>query len=91
MADTLVLKAKLDLSAAPDLHAQLLPLCEADLVLDACDVTHMGALCTQIMIAAGRKVHSGGHRLKMINASDRVLGQLAAMGLSPEQVTGGVQ
>lgn len=91
MSEALVLNAKLDLSEAADLYAKILPRCEGDLVLDAGKVTHMGALCTQILIAAGRKAHVGGHSLMMINTSDRVLGQLAAMGLSPEHISGGIQ
>ena len=88
MSETLVLNAKLDLSVASSLHAQLAPLCDDDLVLDAAEVSHMGALCTQILIAAGRKAKTGGHRFKMVNASDRVLAQMAAMGLSPENIMG---
>ena len=89
MAEPYVLEAKLDLSAAAALHETLMELTGRDSVLDAQRVTHMGALCTQLLIAAGRKAGEGGHKFSIVNTSDRVLAQLSAMGLSPEMIAEG--
>lgn len=89
MAETLSLDAKLDLSAAPALHASLLPLTNDDLVVDATQVTHLGALCTQILIATANTARAAGRGFHLINVNDRVLGQLGAMGLTPEAISEG--
>ena len=89
MPEPLSLDPKLDLSAAPALHATLLSRVNDDLVLDATRVTHMGALCTQILIAFARAVRDVGKQMSLINVNDRVLGQLRAMGLTPERIAEG--
>ena len=89
MPESYVLDAKLDLSAATSLHAKLMEMAEQDTVLDARDVTHMGALCTQLLIAAGRQARANDKKLTLVNTSDRVLAQLGAMGLSPEMIAEG--
>lgn len=91
MAEPLALEPRLDLSAAPALHATLLTLAQDDIVLDAADVTHLGALCTQILMAAAQAVNAAGHRFKLVNVSDRVLEQLDVMGLTPESVAEGLR
>lgn len=90
MTAPISLEARLDLSAAKGLQETLLPRVDADLCIDAADVVHMGALCTQVLVAASRAVRAGGHRFDMINVSDRVLGQLSAMGMSPESIVEGL-
>jgi len=91
MADRLVLDAKLDLAAAAKLQGKLEKALNAPVSIDAGQVSHMGALCTQILLAAARKAKTRGHAFNIINTSDRVLEKLSAMGLSPEIIAEGNQ
>ena len=87
MSTAIPLDGRLDLSAAAPLLQQLRSHAQPDLVLDACSVTHLGALCLQVMLAASQAARNAGGELKLINASDRVLNQLRVMGLSPEAIS----
>ena len=86
---TLVLDPKLDLSAASDLLMSLRAKAGSDVVIDMINVTHMGALCLQVIISAARSAHGAGHAFGFVNTSDRVLDQLRLMGLTPETVAEG--
>ncbi|MGC1496001.1 MAG: STAS domain-containing protein [Sulfitobacter sp.] len=89
MADQLSLSGKLDLAAVGGLHADLLARIGQDITLNMAHVTHLGALCVQTMIAAAKSTHDAGCSFHMTETSDRVLGQLAAMGLTPEIIMEG--
>lgn len=87
MTDTLVLPPRLDLSAAEQLAQSLRKRLGGDVVVDARDVTHLGALCLQVMLATAQTLRRAGHRFRLVNASDRVLQQLAALGHTPESLS----
>lgn len=80
---------KLDVTAAPGLHAALLDRKDQDVQIDMTDVTLIGALCLQTLIAAARSAHEGHHDFQISNTSDLVLAQMAAMGMTPEQIAEG--
>ncbi len=63
MTAALQLAARLDLGAAKPLHAALLSRCGGDLVLDAGQVTHLGALGLQLLLSAAQSWRQAGHAL----------------------------
>ena len=89
MVEKLSLKGKLDLAAVGELHTDLLACEGKDVIVSLGDVTHLGALCLQTMIAAATSARNAGHTFQVVDTSDRVLGQLSAMGMSPETITEG--
>ncbi|WP_375690798.1 STAS domain-containing protein [Pseudooceanicola sp. LIPI14-2-Ac024] len=89
MSDTLVLPARLDLSAAEALAQSLRKRLGADMILDAGHVTHMGAMGLQVLLSAARTTRRAGHRFALTNASDRVLDQLSTLGFTPESLAEG--
>lgn len=88
MADALCLEGKLDLAAASDLRDTLLAQPPGDVVVDLGAVTLMGALCAQVLVAAAASLQAKGHALQITNCPDPVAGHFAAMGLSPDTLTG---
>lgn len=86
MAETYSLPPKLDLPAAGPLAADLQAKLENDLVLDASDVTLVGALCIQVIASAALSFAAAGKRLSLTNTSDRVIDQLHHLGFTPESL-----
>lgn len=91
MTDPIALVPKLDLAAASDLKATLQTQTQEEVVLDFSQVTHFGALCVQVLLAAANTAISEGRKLSLVNVSDRVVDQLRVMGLTPEMITRGSQ
>lgn len=63
------LPSVLDLKAAQSLVADLKDMLGADAMLDASKVTHMGALCLQVLLSARKEWGQSGHSLKIVHAS----------------------
>lgn len=82
------LPARLALPQAMQLVGDLRKI-DGDLRIDATEVTHLGALCLQALIAASRRARDAGHRFEMIGVSDRILAQMKVMGTSPEKMMEG--
>jgi len=89
MSEPIKLGAKLDLSAASVLAADLKKCKDPEVVLDLSEVRHLGALCLQVMLAAASSALSEGRKLVCLNASDRVIDQLRVMGMTPEMISEG--
>lgn len=88
MSDPLTLPARLDLSAVTQLVTDLRAM-EGDIRVDASEVSHLGALCLQALIAASRQAHANGHIFEISGASEKVVGQMQFMGLAPQQLMEG--
>lgn len=88
MTDVLVLEPRLDLAAATPLMEALSARLGQNVTLDASQVTQFGALCLQVVMAAGQAFAKTGHTLSLSGASDAVVAQLAHMGVSPETIMG---
>ena len=86
MAEPYLLPRKLDLPAAAPLASDLKERLGADLTLDAGEVAQIGALCTQVIAATAISLNAGGHSLRLVNASDRLVEQLQNLGFSPESL-----
>ncbi|MGJ8627926.1 MAG: STAS domain-containing protein [Sulfitobacter sp.] len=91
MAEVLSVEGRLDLTAVGKLHDDLLAHSGGDVVVQMDRVTQLGTLCVQTMIAAANTARANGHSFKITNTSDRVLGQLAVMGMTPETIMKGSQ
>lgn len=80
---TILLAPLLDLAAVRSLTAQLLnTAADAEVVLDARNVTHFGSLCSQAILACKKRAanHSGSCEIR--NLSLVAYAQIEAMGLS---------
>ena len=91
MSDTVTLDAKLDLSAAAQLATMLKENKSNEVVLDFEKVTHLGALCVQVFLAAAKTAAAEDRTISIVNVSDRVIDQLRVMGLTPETIARGPQ
>lgn len=91
MTNTVTLDAKLDLSAASDLLSALKAQDADEVVLDFHDVTHLGALCLQVILSAAKTTAAQKRTMSFVNISDRVVDQMRVMGITPEAIARGVQ
>lgn len=89
MNEPLVLQSKLDLPAADPLATALKQRLGADVTVDAGPVGSIGALCLQVLISAAASLKATGHRMTIINASDRLIEQMRQMGFTPESIAEG--
>lgn len=89
MTEPLILQPKLDLPAAAPLAEELKTRLGGSVVVDAGQVTQIGALCLQVLLAAATSLKAAGHGMSITNANDKVVEQLAQMGFSPETVAEG--
>lgn len=89
MAETLIPESRLNITQAAGLHRALLARAGQDVIVDMGHVTHLGALCLQILVAAGNSARAAGKALHLVNVTDQVLAQMAVMGMSPETIAEG--
>lgn len=80
----LTLASRLDLPAADRLHAAILARQGAALELDAGAVSHLGALCLQVLIAAATVWRAHGRVLTVAPVSDAFTAALGTYGLTLE-------
>lgn len=90
MTDTILMPARMDLVALRTLSAELTTVrVEKNVRIDASEVTHMGALAAQLLLATAREVRSNGGTMEFTALNDRAADQLTAMGLSPDMLLEG--
>ncbi len=77
----LKLPRRLDLTAARRLKADLLALSGRPLRLDAAEVTHLGGLCLQLLLAAANHWHLSGQPLAIEPRSTAFDAALTAFGI----------
>ncbi|MCL7464044.1 STAS domain-containing protein [Phaeovulum sp. NW3] len=77
----LALASRLDLSAVQPLATALRERSGADLVIDASDVSHLGALGLQVLGAAAISWRAAGHRLQIAPRSDAFDAALQTFGI----------
>ena len=88
MAEPLVLTGRLDVTASRPLYEQLRAASTEDIALDLGDVTWIGALCLQILVAASRETRGNGHDFTLSNLSAHLLRHLNTLGFSPQSLMG---
>lgn len=82
MADPIPLPQRLDAASAPHLLSQLLAHpASSDVLLDAQDTTHIGALGAQVLLSAQRRAAENNTSFCVLHVQDTVHDQLCAMGL----------
>ncbi|MBY6089611.1 STAS domain-containing protein [Pseudooceanicola sp. 502str34] len=91
MTVNVTLPPRLDVAAAGPLAEELRSRLAAaeDLVIDAGPVSHLGALCLQVLLAAATSAREAGRGFRLIQMSDRVLDQARFMGFTPETIAEG--
>jgi len=88
MTAVVKLQGRLDFGAAPELKAEIIGQIGNDLDVDASNVSHMGTLCLQILIAASNDWAKSGQKFNLISPSDTCLTQLSLHGFSPDTLSG---
>ncbi len=88
MSGALPLPARLDLSAATRLLADLRKQ-DGPIRLDASSVTHLGALGVQTIVAASRAARARGDDVEINDPSEKMIEQMQIMGVTQEQLVGG--
>lgn len=84
---TLTLDARLDFKTAAQTAKTLMEHDGQDLILDASQVTHFGAMGLQVLRAAARSWSESGHTLGFVNASSDCVDQMDLLGYAPETIT----
>lgn len=87
MTTSMTLAPKLDLRAASQLRDELMANTGADLVLDAAQVNHFGALSLQVIRAAAKSWSTAGHKITLTNVSADIADQLSLLGFTEESAT----
>lgn len=82
----LALPERVDLAAVGALHEALLPLCDANLTLDASKVTHLGGLGVQLLLSAALTARMRGHALAIADPSTAFTDALAQFGVTFDDV-----
>ena len=91
MTAVLTLQERLDFGAVSALKADILGQAGNDLEVDASNVTHMGTLCLQVLIAASNDWISAGHKFNLTSPSDACATQLNLHGITPDTLNGVAQ
>ena len=86
MTAQLTLPARLDLTAAKPL-AQDIAALTGDLELDASQVTHLGGLCLQVLLAAAQSCQASGRGFQVTAPSEDFDAALSMFGVDPSQLT----
>ncbi len=89
MSVTITMAPRLGLDAVGPLVDNISAASGQDLELDASQVSHLGTLCLQVLLAAARDWAITGRRFRLVSPSDACTTQLALFGLSPETLAGG--
>jgi chemotaxis protein CheX len=82
-AQTLLLPAILDLSAAAPLADRLLHVRGADVALDASQVARLGGQCLQVLMAAGKTWAADRAKFEISTPSPEFVDALARFGVEP--------
>lgn len=88
MSAPIKLAARLDMAAAQQLKDTLLSQDDGDLELDASELTHLGGLSFQVILAAIQRATSTGHALKITSASDEMREAFLLLGLPKDNLMG---
>ena len=88
MSGTLTLPARMDLPAAVRLVSELREI-DGPICVDGRDVTHLGALGLQAMVAASRAANGRGDTFEIKNPSEKMIEHMLFMGVSPAEITEG--
>jgi chemotaxis protein CheX len=89
MSGVVQLASRLDRAAAGPLKEALLAQPDTDIDLDATEVSHIGALCFQVILSAQQSLQANGHTLRITNATEDTRTGFQLLGL-PHDILGDV-
>lgn len=87
MSGAITLDSRLDYQSTVPLCEALKSAPEGELLLDACNVSLLGAQALQIILSAIKTRSAVGGTAKIINVSDSCIDQLGLFGFTPETLT----
>lgn len=87
----LTLRGKLDSAAARSLRDDTIGLPPGPISIDAREVTHIGALCLQILLLLARDARKAARPVSLLGSSDGFRTALEDMGVSLDDVTNKVK
>ena len=91
MTEAIKMAARMDLSVVESFVNELNQKdFSGDVTLDASEVTHLGAICAQAIVAGARASASAGGQFKIVDLSEAVQAQLAFMGMTVENLESGL-
>lgn len=87
MSSAIILDARLDYHALPELVTRLGATGDEPLVIDAAGVSHIGALALQVLLSTIKTRAAADQETTLINLPDAGVEQLALFGFTPETLT----
>ncbi|MFT6605403.1 MAG: anti-anti-sigma regulatory factor [Halocynthiibacter sp.] len=87
MSGAITLDSRLDYQAIAPLSDALKAAPAGDMVLDACNVSHVGAQALQVILSAIKTRAASGGSSRIINVTDNCIDQLSLFGFTPESLT----
>ena len=90
MTAEVVLPARLDSAAAPEVAAALKAHAGEDLRLDGRAVVHVGALSLQALLAGARTARAAGTEFAIDGLPEAAIEQLMLYGLTPDSLSEGL-
>ncbi|WBU62797.1 STAS domain-containing protein [Paracoccus aerodenitrificans] len=79
MSAAIRLPARLDLTAAHPLAREISAV-GGDLILDCAEVTHLGGLCLQVLLAAQKDCQANGRDFRLLNRTEDLDAALKLLG-----------
>ncbi|MBU2866495.1 STAS domain-containing protein [Pacificibacter marinus] len=78
---------RLDYQSVPPLLSELKAIEDDEIVIDAGQVRHLGALSLQVLLSTIKSRHEAGKSTQFTNASDSCVDMLGLFGFTPENLT----
>lgn len=78
---------RLDYQSVPPLLTELKAIDDAEIVIDAGQVRHLGALSLQVLLSTIKTRQEAGKSTHITNASDSCVDLLSLFGFTPENIT----
>jgi anti-anti-sigma regulatory factor len=78
---------RLDYQSVPPLLAELQAIDDPEIIIDAGQVRHLGAMSFQVLLSAIKTRHEAGKSTRLINASENCVDLLSLFGFTPENLT----
>jgi len=78
---------RLDYQSVPPLLSELKAIDDDEVVIDAGQVRHLGALSLQVLLSTIKTRHEAGKSTRITNVSDNCVDLLGLFGFTPETLT----
>jgi anti-anti-sigma regulatory factor len=78
---------RLDYQSVAPLISELSAINDAEVLIDASEIRHLGAQCLQVILSAVKTRSQAGQTTQIVNASDACIDTLELFGFTPETLT----